>query len=255
MAKAKQKHRFFSYGYISEDKVLQNILQPLLCQGLFLEAENYRYCDTEQEIIRSSEFSMGSNKYFDDLPLKCKLFLIINFIKGISDPESLPENLDHNFYLTVNHLFDNLYQEITSEMDEEDETDETDEAYKYIKREYVNKCLHIINSDDPPEKSIEVLNTQYYDHEEDTIDEDGKKYDSDILLECWEENVSYLQGRLFGGFGTGEFIWSKERISGCIKEHKLLSQLCVNYSLFELVQQYIEIVDKYGNIDLLEIKG
>jgi len=46
----------------------------------------------------------------------------------------------------------------------------------------------------------------------------------------------------------------EERVSGCIKEHPLLSQLCVNYSLFELVKQYVDIVEKYGNTDILKLK-
>jgi len=252
--KTKQS-KYFDYGYISKDKVLQKILQTLLCQGLFLEADSLNNCETEQEIIKYSDFNLGYNKYFNNLPLKCRLFLIVNFIRGISEPQSLPESLDHNFYLTVDHLFSVLRGQIDVEIDMEDDSEDDDyKPYKYTIREHLRKCLHIIMSDDLPKKSIEIFDVKYYDHKEEMIDEEGKEVSLDTIREIWDEEVSYLQGALFGGFGTGEFVWHEERVSGCIKERPLLSQLCVNYSLFELVQQYVDIVDEYGNTDILKLK-
>jgi len=244
---------FFNYYYIAKDNVLQILLQWLICQPKVITAELFSSFETEEEII-NNQYCNGRNKYFNNLPLKYKLYLIITFIKGISNQEIVPEGLDNNLYLTVDHLFGNIYDNILNDIDNEVEyaKDKEWEKYKYNYRECFEKCAYIMNADlDPPEKSILVLDKICF---EKSFDEDGKEFDSNIIIESWDEACGYLQGQLFGGYRDGEFGAYKDHISNSIEEQKILYQFCSPYSILELTKKYYDTIWEYGNIDFSELK-
>lgn len=242
-----EQHRFFYNKYLYTDKTLQVLVQYLLAHPHYWESESMNDCNTDEEVIKAEPMD-GRNQYFNRLPLKCKLYLIITLIDGISNPEIMPQGIDNSLYLTFDHLCGGIEADVEAEIDSEIEADKKDVKLCRIVREYIIKCNRILKSEDiHPNNSISLLDITFYKKRNFPKDKPSE-------LENWQDEVESLQGDLFGGYMAGEFTAYKENVVEIVKEQKNINQLCSQYTLLELAKKFHEVISEYANVEPEEIK-